>query len=336
MRRHFIAILVCPEDQSTLVLRKNVKFRDQEIITGQLICKKWEHKYPITNGIPRFVSDQKYTESFGFEWGRWSRVQFEDKDSDPVMKGYTRSYFQKITTFTPKTILGKTIVEFGCGPGRFLDLLRRDGATVIGLEMSSAVDVARKNLGLHKNVLLVQGDILKPPFKKKCFDAGFTIGVLHHTPNPSQGLVNLVLSVKQGGKVAVSVYSTDGPYNFPSLKLFRNLYRQLRKIFGKQIAQRLAIIYSYLSAYILYYPLALIEVFPKFGQIISYILRKYFFVVMMIKSANWRVLDTFDALTPEIATTHTKVEVKNWLKNAGVIKLQNTRGSTGFIGIKSK
>lgn len=325
MYRHFLNILACPFDQSSFSLR-----------SGQLICRKNGHVFPVKKGIPRFVSNENYTASFGFEWQKWSRVQFETRNSDPAMKGYTRKFFQQITTLTPKDVRGKIIVEFGCGPGRFLHLLKQDGATVVGLEMSSAIDVARKNLGEGNNVLLVQGDILHPPFKKNSFDTGFTIGVLHHTPDPVRGLAQLVSIVKPGGKIAVNVYSVNGPYNFQSLKIFRRLYQGLKLILGEKIARSFALAYSYFSASVLYYPIALMELLPKFGLAISYGVRKYLIVVMMIKSAKWRVLDTFDALTPEIATTHTKVEVKNWLKNAGVIKLQNTRGSTGFIGIKSK
>jgi hypothetical protein len=40
-------------------------------------------------------------------------------------------------------------------------------------------------------------------------------------------------------------------------------------------------------------------------------------VALWLKDAQWRVLDTFDAITPEIATTHTEDEVREWMALAG-------------------
>jgi hypothetical protein len=44
----------------------------------------------------------------------------------------------------------------------------------------------------------------------------------------------------------------------------------------------------------------------------NYIERNWL-VSLYLKDARWRLLDTFDAITPAIASTHTTEEVSQWL-----------------------
>src|SRR3954452_7101798 len=107
------------------------------------------------------------------------------------MAGHTTRMWERITGITDDGVRGRMIVEFGCGPGRFLDVVRRRGGVAVGIDLSMAVEPARENFRDDPDVLIVQGDILNPPFKKGVFDFGYSIGVLHHTPDPAKGLESL-------------------------------------------------------------------------------------------------------------------------------------------------
>ena len=48
---------------------------------------------------------------------------------------------------------------------------------------------------------------------------------------------------------------------------------------------------------------------------VEYVERNWL-VALWLKDPQWRVLDTFDAITPTIATTHTEEEVADWLTAA--------------------
>ena len=80
----------------------------------------------------------------------------------------------------------------GCGPGRFTDIALTMGARVIALDYSSAIDAAQAKFAGKEadkaDVLFVQGDALKLPLKTDSVDYVFTIGVLHHTPSPANGV----------------------------------------------------------------------------------------------------------------------------------------------------
>jgi SAM-dependent methyltransferase len=58
------------------------------------------------------------------------------------------------------------------------------------------------------NAHVVQADIFKLPFKKS-FDYAFSVGVLHHTPDPKKAFVSLASKVKKGGAISAWIYGAE-------------------------------------------------------------------------------------------------------------------------------
>jgi 2-polyprenyl-3-methyl-5-hydroxy-6-metoxy-1,4-benzoquinol methylase len=72
--------------------------------------------------------------------------------------------------------------------GRHTKLAAEWGAKeVVGIDLGDGVESAFAATRNSTNAHIVQCDIFKLPFKKS-FDYAFSIGVLHHTPNPKKGL----------------------------------------------------------------------------------------------------------------------------------------------------
>ncbi len=327
MHPKFLNILCCPLTKDTLELEIEASNAEGMITRGKLITPNGTI-YPIINGVPRFVSEEYYASSFGFEWHRWPRVQFESENVNSPMQGHTLNMWRRITE-APLDMSGKMIVEFGSGPGRFLDIVRRNGGQAVGIDLSLAVDVARQNFASDPDVLVVQGDITEPPFRDEVFDGGYSIGVLHHTPNPITGLKALAKTIKSHGWVACSVYSKGGLYDNLSVKRFRRLNSYLKPYFG----YKPALLYSYLAAYILS-PLIRGARLPVWGKLIVYI-RQNWLVSIYIPDVRWRILDIFDAITPEIASTHITSEIREWMNIVGCENVHRTDwGKTSFRGTK--
>jgi hypothetical protein len=149
-------------------------------------------------------------------------------------------------------------------------------------------------------------------------DGGFSIGVLHHTPEPEEGLRALAHCVRPGGWVSCCVYPRGGFYENRSVERFRRIHAKLYPIFEYLPA----LVYSYLAAYV---------IAPVFQSLKNLGLRRLvehveqnWVVSLWLKDAQWRVLDTFDAITPEIATTHTEAEVAEWMAAAGCESVRRT------------
>lgn len=335
MNLKFLNILCCPKTGTPLRIKIDTLSPNGNCESGTLFSDDDVHQYPIINGIPRFVDKEFYSNSFGYEWNTWPKVQFESENIDGPMEGHTTRMFKTITQFSENEIHGKSVIEFGCGPGRFLDVVKNMGGIAVGLDLSLAVEAARNNFKDDPDVLIVQGDILNPPFKKESFDLGYSIGVLHHTPNPRLGFQMLSKVVKTGGKVACSVYGKKGLYNYPSVHLYRHFHKLNSSVLGRDNAITIAQKYSDFSAKTIFPIYKRLRESGKLGTALVCVSERFFFVALYIPDENWRVLDTFDAITPYYASTHTSKEVQDWFKSMNYEKiLQTNWGTTSFVGIK--
>ena len=329
MHPKFQNLLCCPKTQETLRVKPSEIRPNGMIVSGELVSQSGRC-YPIVRCIPRFVEVEQYAASFGYEWARWPRVQFETENMGRPMAGHTTRMWETITQVSEDKELGKTIIEFGCGSGRFLDVIRRKGGQAVGIDLSQAVEMARLNFADDPDVLIVQGDLLSSPFRSGVFHGGYTIGVLHHTPDPLRGLTELTRTVRSGGWVACSVYPEKGFYAYPSVARFRRLHNRLKSIFGYNPA----LAYAYFSSYVLAPLITRGKRIPRLNHWLEYVERNWL-VVLNLPDIRWRLLDTFDAITPSIATTHTGDEVRGWMEKVGCTNLKKTGwGETSVMGTK--
>lgn len=77
----------------------------------------------------------------------------------------------------------KKILDAGCGPGRYTQILTKKGFKVISYDFSrNVLGLVRKNLKATCSIdpILVQGDIQTLPFDDNQFDTVFMLDVLHH------------------------------------------------------------------------------------------------------------------------------------------------------------
>ena len=335
MHSKFLKYLRCPKTRKKLKLDTTEVRKSGYVVSGSLSTSSTT--YPIINGIPRFVDAEKYADSFGFEWTRFPDLQFDRNNLSTEFEGYTEEMFFKATGFSKDEIKGKTIVEFGCGAGRFLDVIRKRGGIAIGMDLSAAVESARRNFQEDTDVLIVQGDILDPPFVDDSFDAGYSIGVLHHTPAPPKGVHALVRSVKHGGEIGICVYDKESGYNSPAIFWYRKFFTVMKKKFGIKVGLQLALGYSYAAAYFFHFILKGLQKIPFLGPSLASFIRYFFIASSDLSEARWRTLDTFDSITPEFASTHTPLEVSFWLQSAGCSEVsQQPWGSGAFRGTKTQ
>ena len=197
---------------------------------------------------------------------------------------------------------------------------------VIGLELSGAADVARKNFGENCNVLIVQGDALQPPFNSETLDFVYSIGVLHHTPLPVKGLKEMVRVAKRKGKIAVCVYHSQCSfYAAPSIYGMRKFINLLKSRWSERQAYKIALWYSKFAGYFLYYIDSIISKIPIVGQRIVRFLQQYVYALSTLPDLQWRILDTFDAITPTYASTHSPEEIEFWLSELGCTEFHNSQ-----------
>jgi SAM-dependent methyltransferase len=210
MRPEHLEYLACPRCVEPLQLESSESAADGHAVEGTLTCLRCSTRYALTRGIPRLLPEpslrsplrDETAARFGFEWNEFSEFQFDEE------------VVSLETWFKPRRLedlAGLNVLEAGCGMGRHATIACRYGVrTVVGLDLGSAVEAAFRNTRHLPAVCIVQGDIYHPPVRRKAFDAAFSLGVLHHLPDPARGFRTLADAVREDGWFQVWVYGREG------------------------------------------------------------------------------------------------------------------------------
>ena len=204
MKRMLLEWLACPKCRGVLDLRAQHE-KETEVEEGSLHCQKCAATYSIIRGLPRFVPPENYAASFGYQWNRYARLQLDSQNGTM----FSHERFHSITEWTPAELAGKLVLDVGCGSGRFSEVALAAGAEVVAMDLSSAVDAARNNLGHHPKLHCVQASIYEMPFREGLFDYVYCIGVIQHTPNPQESVRCILNMVRRGGKVGLWIYELN-------------------------------------------------------------------------------------------------------------------------------
>ena len=277
---------------------------------------------PLTtrDGIPRFVPDEGYAESFGEQWRRWRRVQLDSVTGKPISRA---RLFEG--TGWPEDLEGVTVLEVGCGAGRFTEVLLDAGAEVWAVDASSAVDAARENLGTNERLHLAQADLFDLPFAPGSFDRVLCYGVLQHTPDPRHAFLTVC---EYGATIAADVYRRQPFVDRWSAK---TLWRPLTKRLPRSLLRR--IVEWYVPRW-LPVDTRLARV-PKLGRFLTALVPCWNYTGLLPLERDelvaWAVLDTFDALSPRYDEPQTLDDVQEWVRAAGLVDGQVRYGGNGIL-----
>ncbi len=312
MRASLVPRLACPACSGPLGLRDPTE-SGGEIESGTLACECGQ-QYPIFRSIPRFVPAENYATTFGFQWNRFRRTQLDSYTGTSI----SRERFLRQSAWEQESLVGKGVLDVGCGAGRFVEIALSLGARVVAVDYSSAVDACRQNFPGHPNLEVVQADIYRLPLRPASFDLVYCFGVLQHTPEPARALLGLPRQLKPGGRLAVDIYSRHWKSLFhpkyllrpvstrlPSELLFRMVERTAPPMLtvSRGVA-RVPVLGRYLRRLV---PVANYEgIYPLSEQ----------------QLVEFAVLDTFDWLSPVYDKPQSPATLRSWLEQAGLEQIE--------------
>jgi len=269
-----------------------------EPAADNLACSECGRRYPVVNGVARFVDAEHYAGSFGFQWQLYARTQMDTEQSRR-----SEAAFRKRTGFCPDDLQGKLVLDVGCGMGRFAEVATRWGARVVGVDLSLAAEVAARNLA-HRPATFFQADVFNLPFAPESFDYIYSIGVLHHTPDCEQAFKVLPQLLKPGGRIAIWLYSRYNRWYRMS-----DVYRKLTRRMPPRLLHTLC--YGVVPLYGVH---RVLRAIPVVGRPASGALA-YLLPMAFHPDREWRVLDTFDWYSPWYQSKHTYEEVFRWFES---------------------
>lgn len=339
MKYYLLKLLLCPICKGNLELKVfSIDKKNEEIKQGLLLCSN-NHWFPVINAIPRMLSKdyheilyrhhkeyfETYSEkireitkggwikgkqslekrikktlrSFGFEW-----TKFSDYSAD--------NFLDFIRPLELSSFKGKWLMDLGCGAGRHLQQVAQFCTGAIGVDLSEAVQAAFYNTKGSPNVHIVQADIYNLPFSKNSFDFIYSLGVIHHLPNPKKGFNTLIPFLRQNGAVLIWVYKES----------LRKKVLSLAKVITKRSPEKLIYYISYVCACIDYFCFVKPYIFCK-KKLPSLALALDAFIVSHIKAYaryDFKVslTDWYDRLATPIANFYSEANIKDWFKEAGL------------------
>lgn len=327
MKEEHLKYLVCPTCKSVLNLKVE-KHDNVHIESGSLQCSECQTNYAILRYIPRFVPLENYASGFGLQWTEHARTQYDSYSGANISE---KRFFEE--TRWPRDLTGQLVLEVGSGSGRFTEQAASTGAMIVSMDYSYAVEANYASNGTKDNVLIVQGDIYKMPFRENYFDKLFCFGVLQHTPDVRKSFMELPQYLKNGGNLAIDVYDKYEGYN----PLYKTKYWVRHFTKGRNPEKLYKIITKYIN---FMWPIAKFIHKLPYGPQINWALliadyqEHYDLSEDMLK--EWAILDTFDMLSPVYDTPQTIETVKQWFHDAHLTGIEVHYGYNGIEGRGTK
>jgi ubiquinone/menaquinone biosynthesis C-methylase UbiE len=285
-------------------------------------------------------------EAFSEKWSRKGDMGISEASP---FKEFTRNWMLKKygwgseSGFKRAICDKELILDAGTGLGRdvmYLAEAAKEGL-VVGMDFADCAVNALRNVSSFKNAYIIQGDILRMPFKEESFDFILSEGVLHHTPNTQEAFNRCCRVLKTGGEIAFYIYRRKGP-----IREFADDY--LRRIIQKvpieerwRIAERITKLGKALSE--LKTKIEVPEDIPELG-IKKGNMDVHMFIYWNFLKCFWNeklpfdenMIVNFDWYVPEYAHRHTKEEIMEWCRenNIEVIWFHEEESGYTVRGIK--
>lgn len=280
---------------------------------------------PVVDGIPRFVDSTNYASGFGLQWNAFRQTQLDSYTGTTI----SRDRLTRCLGGSLEVVQGQSVLEVGCGAGRFTELLLKAGARVFACDLSEAVTANYENCKEWPDYFVCQADVGRLPAATHSFEVVLCLGVIQHTPDPEATIATLARYVKPGGMLVIDHYARNYAYTLPR-RLLRPLLIRLPPALSKKTALTLA--------------RALLPVHKIFwsqrrgvGRLRTYLGRlsplvDYYGAYPQLSRkllGEWSILDTHDMLTDRYKHLRSVAEIENSLISCGLVEIEVYEGGNG-------
>ena len=336
MRERLLHWLVCPACGDEFTLEATFCEGD-EIIEGTLHCVCGQ-VFPIISGVPRLLRDtlrkgllqqyqnffHRHSELFDSEvMSKENRVSKKKKLTFDRFSyewinfpDYNCNNFKAFISPLPAGFFkGKLGLDIGCGAGRHARQASEKGAEIVAVDLSQAIDVAQRSNIDNKLVHVVQADIYDLPFRPGIFNFIFSLGVIHHLPEPESGYKALLPFLSKDGSLFIWVYA------YSQRKVALEILRFIAQRLSNENIRRMAYLCNLADYGIFINIYSLIKKMPVLGKLAK---RYSPLRVKQYATYGFRVgyTDWFDRLSAPITNYYKESEMLHWLKRSG---LRNTK-----------
>jgi len=290
-------------------------------------------RVPVERGIPRFTASESYAAGFGLQWTAHPRTQLDSATGTRISRDRLSRCLGGLDA-----VAGRSVLEVGCGAGRFTEVLLDAGARVVACDLSRAVEANHANFRGRAGYFVCQADLMRLPVAPESFDVVVALGVLQHVPRPEAAIAALVAALRPGGRIALDHYAVPPgagrAWRIAAALSPRGLLRHVLLRLPPRPAQAAA---AGLTRGLLPIHRAL----WRRGPVVDRVRRLFRHVSPVVdhydrlpelsreQLAEWAVLDTHDALTDRYKHLRTADEVRAMMATAGLVESEVAYAGNG-------
>lgn len=258
---------------------------------------------------------KSYTLNFGYQWNKFKKTQFDSYTGTKISENRLR----RVLDFLWPRLSEFEVLECGCGPGRFTEVLLRSVKNLVSVDSSDAAGV-NAEFFKQSNHQVINSDLLFLDSAKGKYDLVVAIGVIQHTPDSNQTIEKIYEYTKPGGYLVFDHYVFMKSY-FSMRLIYRQLLKRLSPQTSYQILMKLSdlflplhfkiknhrflkIILNRISPFITYY-----DIYPELSLELQ---------------SEWSILDTYDSLTDHYKHFKNHKQIKHLLRkmNAEILRCE--------------
>lgn len=144
--------------------------------------------------------DPTVVRGFGEEWSEYDQTDLVGPDYEQQFAGYFGIFpWERL----PANAEG---FDLGCGSGRWARGVAPRVGRLHCIDPSEALEVARRALRDQPNCVFHRAGVSNMPIADGSMDFGYSLGVLHHIPDPAAGMRDCARKLKKGAPFLVYLY----------------------------------------------------------------------------------------------------------------------------------
>ena len=266
---------------------------------------------------------RRVVKGFGEEWSRFTNQALSDHE--------LREMFELYATVFPWLDLPENAVGFdaGCGSGRWATFFAPRVGLLHCIDASdAALEIARRTLAEHTNVVFHHQDICELGLPVGSCDFGYSLGVLHHIPDTELATAACVQKLKPGAPFLVYLYY-DLENRGRLQRLLLAVVTTIRHVVAR-LPRRLRLLVADVIGALVYWPLArFARLLEKVGKDPSWVplfqYRRRSFYVMRN--------DALDRFGTRLEKRYSRDDVRVLLETAGLENVVVAEGPPWWVAV---
>jgi SAM-dependent methyltransferase len=270
--------------------------------------------------------DTKVVNDFGREWSQFDQSVVAPAELQKLFEDYFRVFPWE---GLPESPMG---FDLGCGSGRWAKIVSPRVSQLHCIDPSEeALEVAKRNLSGVTNCCFHLAGVDNIPLPNNSMDFGYSLGVLHHVPDTTEGIRNCVSKLKPAGPFLLYLY-----YAFDNRPLWFKAIWKVSDLIRRVVAKTpypIKLATSQIIAVSIYYPLAKAARFMEsLGMRVDHLpLSSY-----RDKSFYTMRTDALDRFGTRLERRFTREQIEEMMIEAGLTKIRFSEEAPYWVAVGYK